>query len=182
MPIRLGLSQGVVTVEWMIDMGDALEDRTKVALTAMRKILRTTELNSKRLTQETGLTPSLLIFMQMLDDQREQTAGYVAGRMGITQATTTALMHRLEAQGMIQRRKGETDRRQVWLSLTEAGRKVLQIAPDGVHARFHDEFAALQDWEQAMLITALERVAAMLGNDDVGTAAVLDATAVLASG
>lgn len=164
----------------MIDMGAALEDRTKTALTAMRKILRTTELNGKRLMHETGLTPSQLIFMQMLDDEREQTAGYVAGRMGITQATTTALLQKLEAQGMIQRRKGETDRRQVWLSLTGAGRKVLQIAPDGVHARFHAEFAVLQEWEQAMLIAALERVAAMLGNDEHGTAAVLDATAMLA--
>ena len=165
----------------MIDIGAALEDRTKVALTAMRKILRTTEMNSKRLTQETGLTPSLLIFMHMLDDEREQTAGYVASRMGITQATTTALMHKLEAQGMIARRKGETDRRQVWLSLTPAGRKILQIAPDGVHARFRDQFAALEDWEQAMLVSALERVAAMLGNDEQGMAAVLDANAVLSS-
>jgi MarR family transcriptional regulator, organic hydroperoxide resistance regulator len=165
----------------MIEMGVALENRTKVALTAMRKILRTTELNSKRLMQETGLTPSQLIFMQMLDDEREQTAGYVAGRMGITQATTTALLQKLEALGMIQRRKGEADRRQVWLSLTDAGRKVLAIAPDGVHARFQEEFAALEDWEQAMLIASLERVAVLLGNEDQGTAAVLDATAALSS-
>lgn len=147
----------------------------------MRKILRTTELNSKRLMQETGLTPSLLIFMQILDGEREQTAGYVAGRMGISQATITALIQKLEARGMIQRRKGETDRRQVWLSLTEVGRRVLQIAPDGAHARFHEKFAALEDWEQAMLITALERVAAMLGNDDQAIAAVFDAAAALSN-
>ena len=163
-------------------MGVALKNRTKTALTAMRKILRTTELNSKRLMQETGLTPSQLIFMQMLDDEREQTAGYVAGRMGITQATTTALLQKLEAHGMIQRRKGETDRRQVWLSLTDAGRKVLAIAPDGVHARFQEEFAALEDWEQAMLIASLERVAGLLGNEDQGAAAILDSTATLSGG
>tara|TARA_R110002020_G_scaffold41276_37_gene121786 strand:+ start:1888 stop:2451 length:564 start_codon:yes stop_codon:yes gene_type:complete len=178
-PILLGFAARRRYTAAIIDRGCTLEDRTKVALTAMRKILRTTELNSKRLTQETGLTPSLLIFMHMLDDEREQTAGYVASRMGITQATTTALMHKLESQGMIQRRKGETDRRQVWLSLTEAGRKVLQIAPDGVHARFRDQFAALADWEQAMLVAALERVAAMLGNDEQGIAAVLDSADVL---
>ena len=156
-----------------------MDNRTKTALTAMRKILRTTELNSKRLMHETGLTPSQLIFMQLLDDEREQTAGYVAGRMGITQATTTALLQKLEALGMIQRRKGETDRRQVWLSLTAAGRKVMEIAPDGVHARFQQEFEALEDWEQAMLIASLERVATLLGNEDQAAAAVLDARAAL---
>lgn len=159
----------------------AVEDRTKLALTAMRKILRTTELNSKALMRETGLTPSQLIFLQLLEQEREQTAGHIAARMGITQATTTALIQKLEAGGMILRRKGEHDRRQVWLSLTERGRKVLAIAPDGAHARFQEEFTGLEDWEQAMLIAALERVASMLGNEDKDAAAILDSTAVIAS-
>lgn len=163
----------------MIDKGAKVKDRTKLALTAMRKILRKTELNSKHLMRETGLTPSQLIFMQLLEDEHEQTAGFIAGRMGITQATTTALLQKLEAQGMIQRRRGETDRRQVWLSLSEAGQKALTIAPDGVHAQFHAQFVALADWEQAMLIASLERVAAMLGNHDQDVAAVLDAAAIL---
>lgn len=156
-----------------------MEDRTKLALTAMRKILRRTELNSKQLMRETGLTPSQLIFMQMLDGGQEQTAGFVAGRMGITQATTTALLQKLESLGMIQRRRGEKDRRQVLLSLTEQGRKALDIAPEGAHAHFHQQFTALQDWEQSMLIAALERVAAMLGDDDPAAAAVLDASEIL---
>lgn len=157
-----------------------MEDRTKLALTAMRKILRSTEQNAKQLMRETGLTPSQLIFMQLLDGQSEQTAGYVASRMGITQATTTALLQKLETAGMIQRRRGERDRRQVLLSLTEAGRKVLAIAPDGVHARFHQQFSALKDWEQTMLVSALERVADMLGRDTFEAAAVIDHVAELA--
>jgi DNA-binding MarR family transcriptional regulator len=156
-----------------------LENRTRQALTAMRKILRTTELNAKAVMRETGLTPSQLIFMQMLEEGAEQTAGHVASRMGITQATATALIHKLELLGMVQRRKGETDRRQVWLSLTPKGHQVLAIAPDGAHARFNEQFLALEEWEQAMLIACLERVAAMLGDEDPDAAAVFDSTAVL---
>ena len=145
----------------------------------MRKILRTTEANSKQLMSETGLTPSQLIFMQMLDEDREQTAGHIAQRMGITQATTTFLLQKLEASGMIQKRKGETDRRQVWLSLTPAGQEALAIAPNGAHAQFHSQFVALQDWEQAMLISSLERVAAMLGNADEGAAAIVESKDII---
>ncbi len=152
---------------------------TKTALSALRKILRKTEMNSKALMRETGLTPSQLIFMQMLDDGAEHTAGSVAARMGITQATTTALIHKLEAVGMIARRKGETDRRQVWLSLTAKGRMVLEIAPDGAHARFHEAFSNLAEWEQLMLIASLERIATMLGAED-DAAPVLTADPVLA--
>lgn len=143
-----------------------MDDRTKTILTAMRKVLRVTEANSKALIRQTGLTPSQLIFLQMLDDGRPKTAGEIAARMGITQATTTALIHKLEAQRLVVRRKGETDRRQVWLTLSDAGREILTIAPDGVHARFHQRFIKLKDWEQAMMIAALERVADMLGPED----------------
>ena len=159
-----------------------MEERTRLALKALRKILRTTEQNSKHVMRETGLTPSQLIFMQLLEDGREHTAGFIASSMGITQATTTALLQRLEAHGMIQRRRIETDRRQVWLSLTEAGQKALSIAPDGVHAKFHEQFSALAVWEQAMLIASLERIAAMLGNhQEEDFAAVLDGAAILPS-
>ncbi|MCM5556927.1 MarR family winged helix-turn-helix transcriptional regulator [Pleomorphomonas sp. JP5] len=146
----------------------------------MRRILRTTELNSKQVMRETGLTPSQLIFMQILDEGHEQTAGQIAARMGITQATTTVLLQKLEAMGMIQRRRGEHDRRQVWLSLTAAGQKALAISPDGAHAQFHKQFMALRDWEQAMLIASLERVAAMLGDHEPDVAAVLDSSEMLA--
>ena len=44
---------------------------------------------------------------------------------------------------------------------------------------FHEQFQSLQDWEQSMLIASLERVAAMLGEDDPTVAAVLDASDLL---
>lgn len=165
-----------------IDGSRYLEDRTKRALTAMRKILRTTELNAKALLAETGLTPSQLIFLQMLEEGEEQTAGHLAARMGITQATATVLIHKLEALGMLQRRKGETDRRQVWLSLTPRAQDILTIAPDGVHARFNEQFLALEDWEQSMLIASLERVAAMLAPDLDDAAPILETVQSLAPG
>lgn len=153
-----------------------MDDRTKTILTAMRKILRVTEANSKALIRETGLTPSQLIFLQMLDDGRAKTAGEIAGRMRITQATTTALIHKLEARGLVVRRRGEVDRRQVWLTLSDHGRQILTIAPDGVHARFHQRFVKLKDWEQAMMIASLERVADMLGPEDLNAEALVDAS------
>jgi len=151
-----------------------LDDRTKTILTAMRKVVRVTQANSKALIRETGLTPSQFIFLQILDDGSEQTIGAIAARMGITQATTTALTHKLEALGFVTRRKGETDRRQVWLNLSQRGRKVLAIAPDSVYARFHQRFIQLKDWEQAMLITSIERVADMLGPEDLDAETLAD--------
>ncbi|KKB10204.1 MarR family winged helix-turn-helix transcriptional regulator [Devosia chinhatensis] len=159
-----------------------MDDQTKLALTAMRKILRKTENNSRQIMRDTGLTPSQLIFLQMLDGAGEQTAGYVASRMGITQATTSALLQKLESAGMILRRRGEKDRRQALLSLTEKGQAVLQIAPDGAHAKFQERFSQLENWEQLMLVAALERVAAMLEEGGDEAAPILDYSAELSAG
>lgn len=158
-----------------------MEQRTKLALTAMRKILRTTERNSKALLHATGLTPSQLVLMQVLDESGEQTAGYVAARMGITQATTTVLIQKLESLGMVERRKGDVDRRQAWLSLTPEGVRVLATTPDGTHSQFQREFSALQDWEQMMIIAALERVVAILGDTGQEAAAIVDSASDLSA-
>lgn len=151
-----------------------MTDRTKTVLTAMRRILRVTEDNAKALMRQTGLSTSQLILLQLLEDGGEMTAGEIAHRMGITQATTTALLHKLQARGFVVRRRGETDRRQVWLTLSEAGHDILAIAPDGVHARFHDSFTQLKDWEQASIMAALERVADMLGAAEMDAAPIID--------
>ncbi len=75
---------------------------------------------------------------------------------------------------MIHRRRGDKDRRQALLWLTETGRKVLAAAPDGVHAQFLAQFSAPKDWEQQMLVAALERLADMLDNNQEHAAAVFD--------
>jgi DNA-binding MarR family transcriptional regulator len=144
----------------------------------MRRILRVTESNSKALLRETGLSASQLVLLQILDDGGELTAGELATRMGITQATTTALIHKLENRGLVTRRKGETDRRQVWLALSEAGHQILARAPDAVHDKFQQRFSELEDWEQAMLIASLERISDMLGAADLDVAPVFDAASL----
>ncbi|MFT5450499.1 MAG: DNA-binding MarR family transcriptional regulator [Gammaproteobacteria bacterium] len=158
-----------------------MEHRTKQALTAMRKILRTTERNSKTLLHASGLTPSQLILMQVLEEGGEQPAGYVAARMAITQATTTVLIQKLESLGMVERRKGDADRRQSLLSLTPKGIHTLAITPDGTHSQFHLEFSALQEWEQLMIIATLERVATMLGDTEQNAVPIVDARPDLAA-
>src|SRR3546814_19829655 len=76
----------------------------------MRKILRATENYARRLSRLTGLTASQLLLLQVLDQHGETTAGQIAAHMGITQATTTSLLHKLEDRGMVRRQRGDSDR------------------------------------------------------------------------
>lgn len=144
----------------------------------MRQILRATENYGRSLSRSTGLTASQLLLLQVLEQHGETTAGQIAGHMGITQATTTSLLHKLEDRGLVRRQRGDSDRRQVWLSLTQEGWDKLAAAPDGLQATFRERFENLASWEQAMLVAALERVAALLDAEDLDAAPVLDVGAL----
>lgn len=152
--------------------GDGVE-RIDVCLIALRRILRATELHGKELAQSAGLTPVQLRVVQILSEVGTSTGGAVARRMHVAPATITAMIDKLERAGHVARARSEADRRQTMIALTDKGREALKRAPDALQQRFAAEFDALEDWEQAMIVAVLERVATMLDAGDTDRGAVL---------
>ena len=60
-----------------------------------------------------------------LASERETTAGCLARQADVSPATMTAMLDHLEKDGMVVRRRSESDRRQVIVSLTDKGRGCL---------------------------------------------------------
>jgi len=155
-----------------------MADRSEIALVALRKILRATELNARTLARAVGLTPTQLIILQLIDSLESPTPSLIAREASITQATVTSLIDKLERQGFVSRRRDELDKRRVLVAVTERGEAALADAPDILQDRFLGRFAQLKDWEQMTLIAALERIAAMLDAADIDAAPVLDVGAI----
>ena len=151
-----------------------MDHQSQHALVVLRRILRVTENRARALSRQSGLTASQLLLLQTLADEVECTAGTIAARLGITQATTTSLVHKLEAKGLVVKKRGDSDRRQVWLSLSDSGRVKLAKAPDDLQEVFRQRFDTLKDWEQMMLVASLERIATMLDAEEIDAAPVLD--------
>lgn len=148
--------------------------RSHEALIALRRIQRMIELKARSLASIAGLTPSQLIVLQLLEEHGEQPATFIAKSARLTNATITSLIDKLEARGLVRRTRDALDRRRVQLALTDQGRATLRNAPDLLQDTFTQRFEALEGWEQAMLIAALERVAALLDAGDLDAAPVLD--------
>ncbi|MEL7129159.1 MAG: MarR family transcriptional regulator [Pseudomonadota bacterium] len=148
--------------------------RSEDALIALRQIQRKTELAAKRLAQMAGLTPSQLVVLQLLKERGEVSAGELSKLTQLKHATITSLVDKLVARGYVARCKWDTDKRKVWLSLTAAGEAGLSDAPDLLQQLFAARFDSLPDWHQAMLVSALERVSALLDAEDLDAAPVLD--------
>lgn len=148
-------------------------NRTDESLIALRRILRATEHYARKLAEAAGMTPAQLRVLQIVEEKSGATPKSLANQMRVSQATITALVDKLVLRGMVERVASQVDRRQINVMLTMQGERALEKAPDALQQRFVRAFTGLADWEQAQLVSSLERVATMLDAEDVDASPVL---------
>lgn len=71
--------------------------------------------------RESGLTLSQMHAIEMIGHSGPVRMKDLAGEMGITTGTLTVMVDRLEKQGLVERRRHETDRRSYRIALTKEG-------------------------------------------------------------
>lgn len=150
-----------------------MNDRARQSLVALRRIMRATDLNARNLARDTGLTLPQLLVLQALADTGALAVKDISIRLGVSQATMTSVIDRMVGKGLVRREKSDIDRRQTMISLTEIGRAKLDSAPDPVQDFYSSRFNALPDWEQAMILAALERVVVLMDASTFDAAPVL---------
>ena len=143
-------------------------------LSALRRLIRATDLDSKRLARQTKLTTSQLLVLELLAEGTPQTVGSIGERVGLAQATVTAMIDRLEERGLVERRRSDADRRQVQVLLTPDGLAQQREAPTALQTRFLANFTQLKDWEQYGILAALQHVADLMEVGDLDASPVLD--------
>ena len=137
----------------------ALEDEVLIAL---RRIMRAFDLRSRSLMLDIGLTAPQLAALQAVARCQPVTAGEVAREIHVGQPTVTGILDRLERRGLIQRSRGQQDRRHVNVILTDEGRQVLQGAPSVLQDHFRRNLGQLADWERTQMLATLQRIAGMM--------------------
>ena len=145
-------------------------------LVALRRIIRATDLHSRKLGKKTGLTTPQLVIIQAVGDLKDPTVSDIAKAVSLSLATVTTILNRLERNGIVNRARSSVDRRRVIVTLTEEGQSLKSSAPKPLQDSFVDRFSRLESWEQHLIVASLERVAAMMDAED------LDAAPLLASG
>ncbi|MGY6632254.1 MAG: MarR family winged helix-turn-helix transcriptional regulator [Alkalilacustris sp.] len=136
-----------------------MTERVDATLIALRRVLRAIEGNTRSIARASGLTSAQMLVLHALAASGQELPSDIARRLGVSQATVTTQIDRLEARGLVRRERRQADRRTVWVILTDAGRQLLADTPDPLYGRFAARFAALPDWEQGMLMAGAERLA-----------------------
>jgi DNA-binding MarR family transcriptional regulator len=132
------------------------------SLAAIRRITRATEVYSRSLLRDHRLTGPQLSVLQVVARLGKAPIGTLARETFIGAPTVTGIIDRLEGQGMVTRLRTRADRRQVLISLTAAGKRVLSANPSPLHPGFRSQLSQMPKQEQRQICEALECVASMM--------------------
>jgi len=143
-------------------------------LTALRRVIRATDLHSKYLVKTTGLTAPQILLLQAIKNKGKVTIGELAEEVSLSQATVTTILDRLEKRQLVFRERSNEDKRKVHAFWTESGLNLLKDAPIPLQDQFTKQFADLEEWEKSMIIASLQRVAQMMDAQNIDASPVLD--------
>lgn len=98
-------------------------------LSAFRYALRRFLRFSEEAAESVGLTPQqhqALLAVKGFPGREQVTNGELAERLQIKHHSAVGLVNRLEAQGLIARTQGESDKREFYITLTAKGGELLE--------------------------------------------------------
>jgi DNA-binding MarR family transcriptional regulator len=148
-------------------------------LRSLRKLNRAMDLHSRRLVQKYGLTGPQLLILQELASLGEVSSGELAESISLSGATVTGILDRLEKRGLVARRRSEEDKRRVLVRTTSRCERMLEPAPPLLQESFVRQYENLQPWEQAMILSSLQRLVTMMEAAPLETAHMLEEEPVL---
>jgi DNA-binding MarR family transcriptional regulator len=142
-------------------------------LVSLRRIMRAVDLHSKQLEKQAGLTVPQMLIMRTVAQAGSLPVNRIARAVSLSQGTVTSVLDRLEKRGYAGRKRDPGDRRVVAVSLTARGRALLAKAPGLLQEGFVRRYGQLPDWEQSLLVAAVQRIASLMGAETVDAAPIL---------
>src|ERR1700689_5342042 len=130
-PERPGASQHDLDMPWIEAIGAGPPERKQLAAAfgeGFRKTSSLMQLLGQAAADRIGLNATDLNCLNILSFSGQMTAGELARATGLTTASITGVIDRLEQSGFVRRKRDATDRRRVLVRL-ETAKAVGTIAP-----------------------------------------------------
>jgi DNA-binding MarR family transcriptional regulator len=124
------------------------------------------ERRSRRMEKALGVTAPQRLVLRFLGRFPGVTAGQLARVLHIDPGTLSASVRRLEARGLVERRRDSIDTRRVTLGLTRQGRALDVPRPGTVEAAADALLADASPRDLAATVRVLDRFAELLLGDD----------------
>jgi DNA-binding MarR family transcriptional regulator len=138
---------------------------TMEILMQIRKIGRSINLESKKIEKEYGVSIPQVICLHYLRDTEnfQATQGEIRKFMNLNASTTSGIINRLEAKGLVARLPRSGDKRVVTIALTSRGDELMNQMPSLLHEKLSDKLNRLSRDTINQVQESLELLVKLLG-------------------
>ena len=147
----------------------------KEIITDIRRILRSINLESKRIQKDFGVSIPQLLCLIHLGKQKDFQATHKELReyLNLNSSTVTGIINRLEKKGLIARLPKTGDRRTTYVALTSAGYKLLKDTPNLLQDKLAGNLRRLSSEQIAHIQQALAMLIEVMEIRDVDASPLL---------
>lgn len=141
---------------------EALSESTRRVIWLLRKLVQASELYSKYLQKNYGVTQHQLACLLALFDSGPLPESKIAQTILVKPSTITGIIDRLEQKGLVARERSVRDRRIVYIQSTDAGNELVKQAPPPIQKAIINGLKNLSEQENIKVVKSLETLVSML--------------------
>lgn len=148
-------------------------------LTSLRRIIRTVNLESKRIEKEHGISIPQLLCLNYLKKQPNYQASQkeIKDILSLNASTVTGIINRLERKSLIAKLPHKDDRRVSNISLTAKGFSLMDNTPEPMHLRLTEKLGNLSETQLQELERAFQLISDFLDAGEIDASPILTSEA-----
>jgi DNA-binding MarR family transcriptional regulator len=144
-------------------------------LIKLRKIVRSVNLESKRVEKEQGVSIPQLLCLQFLAEQEDYrtNAAKLKTFLNLNASTISGILRRLEKKGLVAKLPKTTDKRVTLISLTASGMELIQTAPITFQQKLSKKLQALPPEKLQTIIDGIDILTSIMEVDEVDASPII---------
>ncbi len=149
-------------------------DTTEILIT-IRKIVRSINLESKKIQKEHGVSIPQVLCLSYLhaSPNFQSTQGEIRQFLNLNSSTTSGIIDRLEQKGMLARLPKQGDKRVVSIILTSKGALLLKNVPSLLHEQLSEKLQSLPESKLQQIQESLNLLTMLLDIQEIDAAPML---------
>jgi DNA-binding MarR family transcriptional regulator len=143
-------------------------DTTEI-LIKIRKIVRSIDIESKKIQKEYGVSIPQVLCLSFLHESSnyQATQGEIRKFLNLNSSTVSGIINRLEIKGLLARLPKAGDKRVVNIALTSAGDKLLGTIPSLLHEQLSEKLQKLEETELNKVKESLDTLIRLLNIEQI---------------
>jgi len=150
-------------------------------LIKLRRIVRSINLESKRVDKELGVSIPQLLCLQFLAEQDEfrTNASKLKGFLNLNASTITGIISRLEKKNLVVKLPKTIDKRITLISLTAKGMELIQNAPITFQQKLSEKLQELPPEKLKTIVEGIDLLAELMEFDEIDASPIITSEELL---